>query len=97
MGPIDVLTEAELRERLAEVLEQVADAQSHVFVTRENGRPLVVMSFDEYRSWAETIHLMRNPSDHKRTLDAMTELDAGRGIERELIDPESRRPAEAAA
>jgi hypothetical protein len=39
---------------------------------------------------------MRNPSDHKSTLDAMTELDAGRGIERELIDPESRRPAEAA-
>jgi len=96
MGPIDVITEAALRERLADVLEEVAETQSHVFVTREEGRPLVVMSFDEYRSWAETIHLMRNPADYRRTLDAMAELDAGRGVERELIDPDAHPSAEAA-
>jgi antitoxin YefM len=93
MGPIDVLTEADLRERFAEVLEEVADAQSHVFVTRENGRPLVVMSFDEYRSWAETIHLMKNPGNYRRLLDAMAEAEAGRLQEHELIDPDQGRQA----
>ncbi len=49
MSPIDVISYTSLRENLAKVMDEVCDAGSYVVVTRQNARPLVMMSLAEFR------------------------------------------------
>jgi antitoxin YefM len=93
----EVITDARLRENLAEVMDEVCASGSHVIVTRENARSVVVMSYDEFRGWEETVHLLRSPANAERLLGSVAELDAGGGSARgfdELHEPEPgrRRP-----
>lgn len=80
MTPLDVLNYTELRENLAKVMDEVTQTGSHVIVTRQKSRPVVVMSYDEYRSIAETLYLMSNRKSARELMDAMDELDRGEGI-----------------
>jgi antitoxin YefM len=47
-----------------------------------------MLSLDDYEALEETAYLSRNPVNAKRLLDAMQQLEAGRGIKRD-IDLES--------
>jgi len=86
MSAIDVITYTALRENLADVMEEVCDAGSHVIVTRQNARPVVVMSYEEFRGWEETVHLLGNPANAERLLASIAEADAGNLSEHELPD-----------
>ena len=88
MGAMDVITYTALRENLAKVMDEVCDAGSHVIVTRQNARPVVVMSYEEFRSWEETLHLLRSPANAARLIESIAHADAGELTERELIEPE---------
>jgi antitoxin YefM len=94
MGAMDVITYTALRENLAKVMDEVCDAGSHVIVTRQNARPVVVMSYEEFRSWEETLHLLRSPANAARLMESIAELEAGRGLERELIEPDDQAASE---
>ena len=94
MSAIDVITYTALRENLAKVMDEVCDAGSYVIVTRQNARPVVVMSYEEFRGWEETLHLLRDPANAARLMESIAELDAGRGIERDLIEPEDKAVSE---
>ena len=45
---------------------------------------VVMLSLDDYNALAETAYLLRNPTNAKRLLSAIGQLNAGKGIEREL-------------
>jgi antitoxin YefM len=87
MSPIDVISYTSLRENLAKVMDEVCDAGSYVVVTRQNARPLVMMSLAEFRSWEETIHLLRSPANAARLMEAIAELETGKGIRIRLRVP----------
>lgn len=89
MSALDVITYTALRENLAKVMDEVCDAGSHVIVTRQNARPVVMMSYEEFRSWEETLHLLRSPANAARLMQSIAELEAGKGVERELIEPQT--------
>lgn len=89
MSALDVITYTALRENLAKVMDEVCDAGSHVIVTRQNARPVVMMSYEEFRSWEETLHLLRSPANAARLMQSIAELEAGKGVEHELIEPQT--------
>jgi antitoxin YefM len=91
MSAIDVITYTALRENLAKVMDEVCDAGSHVVVTRQNARPVVMMSYEEFRSWEETLHLLRSPANAERLLDSIAELERGGGTERALREEAPKR------
>jgi antitoxin YefM len=88
MSPIDVITYTALRENLAKVMDEVCDSGAYIVVTRQNARPVVMMSLAEFRSWEETIHLLRSPANAARLMDSIADADAGRLEEHELIEPD---------
>ena len=92
MSPIDLISSTSLRENVAKVMDEVCDAGSYVVVTRQNARPVVIMSLAEFRSWEETVHLLRSPANAARLMDSIAELETGKGIEHELVnlDPTPR-------
>jgi len=94
MSAIDVITYTALRENLAKVMDEVCDAGSHVIVTRQNARPVVVMSYEEFRAWEETLHILRNPANAARLMESIAHADAGELFEHDLIEPEDAAPAQ---
>lgn len=75
----------ELRKNLSATMDGIAADHEPVLITRGGGRPAaVMMSLEDFASYEETRHLLRNPDNAKRLLQAVDELDAGHGTVRTL-------------
>ncbi|MCR9254536.1 MAG: type II toxin-antitoxin system prevent-host-death family antitoxin [Alphaproteobacteria bacterium] len=78
---------SDLRKNLAKHLDQVADDNTPVIITRDRGKPAaVLMSIEDFASYEETAHLLRSPVNADRLTTAVRDLDAGKGEERSLIE-----------
>ena len=76
------------RNHLAEVTEKVCRDHNPVLVTRQGATPVVVLSWEDYRSLEETSYLLRSPKNAARLAEAMAEAELGKATERQLIDVE---------
>ena len=81
---MDALTYSFTRQHFAEVMRQVNDDRAPVVVTSQRGKPVVIMSLDDFHALEETAYLLRNPKGAKRLLDAVDELRSGGGEARDL-------------
>ena len=57
-----------------------------MIITKKNDRSVVMLSLEDFQALEETSYLLRNPKNARRLLDAVNELDAGGGVERELAE-----------
>ncbi len=77
----------DLRKNLAATLDSVTADHEPVIITRDRGKPAaVLMSLEDFASFEETRYLLRSPDNAERLLGAIEELDAGKGLERTLIE-----------
>ena len=81
---MDALTYTYTRQHLAEVMRSVNEDHIPVVVTSQRGKPVVILSLDDYHALEETAYLLRNPQGAKRLLESVEELRAGGGLIREL-------------
>jgi antitoxin YefM len=81
---MDALTYSYTRQHFAEVMRQVNDDRAPVVVTSQRGKPVVIMSLDDFHALEETAYLLRNTKGAKRLLDAVEELRSGGGEVRDL-------------
>lgn len=86
---MDAVTYSHTRRHLAAVMDKVNDDHAPVIVTRQKGKPVVVMSLDDYHALEETAYLLRNPKGAERLLTAVERLRSGGGEVRELVDADS--------
>ena len=80
------MTYTALRKNLAKIMDQVCDDHEPVTVTRSNARPIVILSLEDYKALEETAYLLRSPKNLQRLLESITELESGKGLEKELIE-----------
>lgn len=80
-----VLTYTQVRQRLASVMDLVCDSGAPIIVTRQNARPVVMLSLEEYESMAETLHLLRSPRNADRLLRSIAAAEAAELREAEPI------------
>jgi antitoxin YefM len=79
---------SDFRQNIAAYLDEVEDSRAPLFVTRSKRKAVVILSEDEYASMAETLHLLSNPVNSALLRQSMAEMDAGKGVRHDLIDPE---------
>jgi antitoxin YefM len=78
---------SDLRKNLAATLDSVTDDHAPVLITRDRGKPAaVLMSVEDFASYEETQHLLKSPRNAERLLEAVRELDEGKGEVRELSE-----------
>lgn len=78
---------SESRARYAETLNSVTDDREEVVITRAGHEPVVMVALDDYESLKETAYLLRSPSNARRLLASIEELEQGGGQVRELHEP----------
>ncbi len=83
---MDAITFTSLRNNLEKIMDKVCDDHAALVVTRQNDRPVVMISLEDYHALEETAYLLRSPNNAKRLLESIAELESGKGMERELID-----------
>lgn len=84
---MDVLTYTDTRAKLAEVMERVVKDHAPVVITRQKAEAVVMVSLSDWRSMEETAHLLSSKKNAARLRASIAQMDAGKGIERDLIEP----------
>jgi antitoxin YefM len=84
---MDSLSFSETRANLKAVMDKVVADRVPVAITRQRGEAVVMVSQSEWNAMEETLYLLRSPANAKELLESIAELDAGKGTERELIQP----------
>jgi antitoxin YefM len=91
-------TYTNLRDRLASVLDQVADNQEVVIVRRRGAKDVALIPAEELAGLMETAHLLRSPKNARRLLTALERAKHGGGKPQSLENCTGRwdlsRPAE---
>ncbi|MDN3520737.1 type II toxin-antitoxin system Phd/YefM family antitoxin [Halomonas ramblicola] len=84
---MDTVTYSHFRSHLAKVLDRVNDDHVPVLITRQNGKPAILMSVEDFKSYEATAYLMASPRNAQRLNEAIAEVERGDGAEHDLIDP----------
>ncbi len=73
------------RQHLSEIMNKVSDDRAPILITRQKGKPVVMMSLDDYNALEETAYLLRSPRNAKRLIESIENLAAQGGTPRELL------------
>ena len=83
---MNVLSYSDTRANLKRVMDSVVQDRTPVVVTRQRGEAVVMVSLADWNAMEETAYLLSSPRNAERLRASIAELDAGEGIERELIE-----------
>lgn len=81
---MNAITYTAARENLAETMNRVCEDHAPVVITRNRNQAVVMMSLADYESLEETAYLLRSPKMVKRLQSAIDQLNAGKGVVREI-------------
>ncbi len=76
----------EARNHLKTVLDQVIEDADYTVISRRDTEDAVVMSLSQFNGWMETMYLLRSPANAKHLAESITQVEAGKVEERQLID-----------
>lgn len=83
---MDTINYSSFRSNLARVLDKVNDDHKPVLITRQNGKPAVLISLEDFQAYEETAYLMASPKNAERLNQAIAEIEAGCAQQHELIE-----------
>ena len=74
------------RSNLAKTMAQVCDDHAPIAITRKGEGAVVMISMEDYQALEETAYLLRSPKNTRRLVESIADLEAGRGIEQDLLE-----------
>ncbi len=83
---MDSISYSAFRTHLASTLDKVNEDHIPILITRQNGKPAVIMSLEDFKSYEETAYLMASPKNAERLNQAIAEIEAGKTVKHGLIE-----------
>lgn len=83
---MDAVTYSEFRKRLAPLLDKLNQDSVPLLVTRQNAKPVVVMTLDDFKAYEATFYLLSGRKNAERLEESIQELKSGAGKQKELIE-----------
>jgi antitoxin YefM len=83
---MNAITYTSARENLASTMDRVCRDHDPVIITRNRDQAVVMLSLEDYEALQETAYLLRSPANAKRLMDAIEELNQGKGLKKEAKD-----------
>ncbi|SNY53157.1 antitoxin YefM [Arsukibacterium tuosuense] len=83
---MDTMSYSAFRAQLATTLDKVNDDHKPVLITRQNGKPAVLISLEDFQAYEETAYLMASPKNAARLNQAIAEVESGKLLVKELIE-----------
>jgi antitoxin YefM len=83
---MDTLSYSNFRNHLASTLDKVNDDHVPIMITRQNGKPAVIISLEDFKSYEETAYLMASPKNALRLNQAIAEIEAGQTVQHDIAE-----------
>jgi len=83
---MEAITYTSARQNLAKTMEKVCRDHAPVIITRNSENSVVIMSLEDYEALEETAYLLRSPKNTSRLMESITQLENGKGTEKELVE-----------
>lgn len=83
---MDAISYTAARANLASTMQKVCNDHAPIIITRKSEAPVVMISLEDYEAMQETTYLLRAPTNARRLLESVAELESGNGQERELLE-----------
>lgn len=84
---MDVVTFTEASARLKDVMDRAIKDREPVVITRQKSESVVVVSLADWNAIEKTLHLLATPANAERLRQSIQQIDAGKGVERDLVRP----------
>jgi antitoxin YefM len=81
---METVNYSDFRSNLKHWLDKVVNDVSDIIIKRKSGKDLVLISLEEYNSLKETTYLLTG-KNRDILLNSIKELEADKGIEKDLI------------
>ena len=83
---MDTMSYSALRSNLASMLDKVNDDHKPVLITRQKGKPAVLISLEDFQSYEETSYLMDSLKNAQRLNESIQQIESGKAKQHELIE-----------
>ncbi len=83
---MDSISYTSARSNLAKTMDKVCEDHAPVAITRKGQGAVVLISMDDYQALEATAYLLRSPKNTRRLIEAVTQLEDGKGLEKDLIE-----------
>ena len=83
---METMSYSAFRTHLASTLDKVNNDHKPILITRQKGKPAVVMSLEDFQAYEETAYLMASPKNAERLNRAIAAVNAGHTVENALIE-----------
>ncbi len=77
---MDIISYSDARANLKSVMDRVSADHMPIAITRQGARPVVMMDFDEFHKWQETLRIYENPRHYQELVQAIVDIKQGKGI-----------------
>lgn len=84
---MDIVNYSEARNNLKAIMDRAVNDHVPIAITRQRGKAVVMVDLDDWNAMNETRYLLGTPNNARRLLESIAELDEGKGIVRDLIEP----------
>ena len=84
---MNAVTLNEAKRGLENLIVQVISDAEPTIITTDTGQQVVLLPFDEFNAWQETVYLLSNPANAAHLRQSIAEAQAGKVVKRELIEP----------
>lgn len=74
------------RGNLAMALDKVNDDHQPILITRQKGKPAVLISLEDFRGYEETMYLMASPKNAEILNQSIADVRAGKVQQHDLIE-----------
>jgi antitoxin YefM len=86
---MEIVSYSETRANLKAILDRVVNDCTPIAITRQRGKPVVMISMDDWTAMQETRYLLSNPNNARRLMESIAQIEAGNVIE---VDPKTMKP-----
>ena len=80
------VTYSNFRNHLTAILDRVNEDHIPMLITRQSGKPAVVMALDDFKAYEATAYLMSSIKNAETLNRAIEQLENGQGKQQDLIE-----------
>ena len=84
---MEITSYTAFRNNLTAMMDKVNDDHVPVLITRQNGRPAILMSYEDFKAYDETAFLMADTEVAKKLQRGVDDIRSGNYVVRDIIEP----------
>lgn len=87
---MEIVTYSETRANLKAIMDRAVNDHTPIAITRQRGKPVVMIDLDDWNAIQETMYLLSTPNNAKRLMESIANIEVGKNLVH--VNPETMQP-----